>query len=281
MTTDSESNQTNGVQQTGPYISAVIKAKNEEDNIVDAIRSLRDFADEVIVVDDNSSDRTARLALDEGAIVIEARSRDGVINKLDHIGFTQSRGVWVLRMDSDERMQPLLADTLKHHARAGNCSGIRFARKNMIFGKWIRHGGWFKADQLRFFRNDAWDRDWFYADIHSQVPVKGTIIMLEARDDLATVHYDYDSVHQFINRTINRYAHNEALIQFRSKKKASLLRLFLKPPKRFFGRYILRLGFLDGMQGFLLAMLLAVYDFCIEAMLWDMRRRGKRTMVNQ
>jgi len=281
MTSEPANGSPIGMSTGRPFISAVIKAKNEADNIVEAIRSLHGFADEVIVVDDNSSDRTARLALDEGAIIIEARSRDGIINKLDHLGFTQSKGVWVLRMDADERMQPLLADTLKHHARSGECTGVRFARKNMIFGKWIRHGGWFKADQLRFFRSDAWDRNWFYADIHSQVPVNGRIVTLPAREDLATIHYDYDSVHQFIKRTIERYAHNEALIQFRAKKKASLLRLLLKPPKRFFGRYLLRKGFLDGMNGFLLAGLLAIYDFCIEANLWDLRRRGKRTMVNQ
>lgn len=254
-------------------ISAVIKARNEEDQIALAIDSLEGFAGEVIVVDDASEDSTAEIARLHGAHVIQAKSREGMINELDKIGFESAKGNWILRMDADERMTTTLAQKLFSIAVDGRWNGVRFARKNIMFGKWVRYGGWFQSDQLRFFRSEAWDRQWFWADIHSQVPVQGPILTLPAEEAFATLHYDYRSVLQFFHRSIVGYASNEAQVKFSSGVRSSFMRIVIKPIRRFLGRYLIRQGFRDGWHGFILAALLAIYDFAIEAYLWDLERQ--------
>lgn len=259
-------------------ISAVIKAKNEETQILDCLESVRGFADEILVVNDDSSDKTAVLAISAGARVVNVTRGSQPLNVLDKVGFLSATGEWLLRLDADERLTPTLADKLKAIVAENKFSGVRFARKNMMFGDWARHGGWFRSDQLRFFRADAWDRSW-NLDVHSQVPVTGPIVTLPAIEKFATVHHDYDNVPQFISRTLLGYAQQEAKERFEAGRRFSPFRLVSAPPRRFFGRYIIRGGWRDGPRGLVLAALLAAYDLCIETCLWDMGRQLKLDQV--
>lgn len=260
---------------SGVSITAVAKAKNEARQIADCIESVKNLATEVIVVNDMSEDDTAGIARRLGARVVDAESKDGMINELDKIGFEAASGDWILRIDADERMTPTLARRLREVAESGRYAGVRFARKNIMFGGWVKHGGWFRSDQLRFFRADAWDRGWQFEDIHSQVPVRGDILTLPAKPALATIHLDYDSVCQFVKRTLFGYARTEAEVMICSGVRFSPFRLVFKPLKRFIGRYLVRQGFRDGWRGLILAALLAAYDVCIEANLWDLERRDR------
>lgn len=257
-------------------ISVVIKARNEEHRIAACIQSVRGWAEEILVVDDGSTDATAAVAEAEGARVLPARSRERMINELDYIGFQHATGAWILRMDADEHMTPTLGDALRAAAGEGRVNGVRFARRNILFGEWVRWGGWFKNDQLRFFRADAWDRTWAWEDIHSQVPVPEPILTLPLKPAFATIHHDYDSIRQFVSRSLDAYAYHEALVAHRRERAPSALRMLLRPCKRFFGRYLLRQGFRDGWRGLLLAMLLGMYDACIEMHLWDLHRQGRQ-----
>ena len=255
----------------GIFISAVIKAKNEEKNIAECLHSLDGVADELIVVNDASSDATKKIAHELGAIVIDEKSHNGLINVLDKIGFESARGDWLLRLDADERMTPTLAQKLRAAAADGRWTGVRFARKNFMFGSDVKHGGWFRADQLRFFRRDCWDKSWTAAP-HTQPFVSGSILTLPPEDKFATVHYDYDSVEQFIHRTLLNYAKAEAVAMRKEGRRFSVWRLLYRPPKVFFGRLLIRSGWRDGMRGVVLAGLLACYAFLIEAILWDLER---------
>lgn len=256
-------------------LSAVIKARNEERHIAGCLESLRGLASEIIVVNDRSEDATAQIAGSLGARVVDAESQDGMINVLDKIGFEAATGEWILRIDADERMAPTLAQKLREAAESGRWAGVRYARKQIMFGAWVRHGGWFRNDQLRFFRADAWDRQWNWADLHSQVPVKGTILTLPSKEKLATVHLNYDTIQQAFGRVLVDYARTEAIAASRDGRTASLWRLLAKPVRRFLGLYLVRQGFRDGWRGAMLAGMLAAYDFCIEANLWDFARNGR------
>lgn len=258
-----------------PCVSAIIAARNEARQIADCIGSVRDVADEIIVVNDRSEDDTAVIAARLGARIIDADSRDSSIEALNKIGFEAATGEWLLRMDADERMAPTLAQKLLEVAETGTYSAVCFARKNFLFGGWARYGGWFKSHHRHFLRADSWDRSWWCIP-HSSPAVKGSILTLPAREDLATIHYDYDSVAQFVRRTLLGYAETEARYLFGAGVRFSPLRLVFKPAKRFLGRYFIRQGWRDGWRGLVLAGLLAAYDFCIEANLWDLeRRQGK------
>lgn len=255
-----------------PRITVVIPVLNEEKQIADCIASVKGFASEVIIVDDGCTDRTVEIATGLGARRIPGREPDDPNETYYKIGYTAATGDWILGIDADERMVPSLAERLLQVAKEGKYDGVMFARKNMIFGKWIRYGGWFKNDQMRFFRATAWDREWDCI-IHSTVPVKGEILTLPLEERFSTIHLDYDTVDEFVERTLHRYALREAREGYACGKRASICKALLRPVKRIMGRYFLRQGFRDGVHGLLLALLLGAYDFCIEANLWDIQRQ--------
>jgi len=256
-------------------ITAVIKARNEAAQIADCIKSLEGFAAEIIVVNDMSTDDTVAIASAAGAKIINAESKNGMIDVLDEIGFEAAASDWILRIDADERMTPTLAQALKNAAASGRYAGARYARKQIMFGKWVRNGGWFRNDQLRFFRADSWERNWS-CEVHSQVSVKGSIFTLPLQECYATIHHDYNTVDKFIQRTLKNYALAEAYVALANGRRFSALRMVFKPIKRFLGRYLIRQGFRDGARGLILAGLLAAYDFCIEANLWDLQRKSNK-----
>ncbi len=256
-------------------ITACIKAKNEEANLPACLESLHGFADEIVVVNDGSTDRTAIIACEAGARVVEARSRDGNINELDLIGFQAAKCDWLMRLDADERIHPELGKRLRAVAEEGRYAGVRFARKLVFFGAWVRHGGWFVSDQLRFFRADAWDRNWRWQDLHSQAPVHGEILTLPAREELATEVIAYHEVQQFIHRTLWKYAMNEAMVFHERGVRFSPRTLMLKPLTRFFGRMLIKQGFRDGWRGLILNAMISFYPFCIQAILWDLERHKR------
>jgi glycosyltransferase involved in cell wall biosynthesis len=256
----------------GILVSAVIATRNETANLPDCLAALAGFADEIIVVDE-SDDETPELAERLGARVIRNRRAPGMsIESNFALGFREARGQWIFRLDADERLCPTLAAELLQLARGGTCEGVRFARRNIMFGGWARHGGWFRAELLFFFASNAWDRDWDCAT-HSQVPVRGRIVTLPATPALSTLHLDYHDVAQFIRRSFAGYVPQEAEHLWRQGVRPSPYRLIWRPVRRFFGRYVIRQGFRDGWRGLVLAALLAVYDLCLEAMLWDITRR--------
>lgn len=258
-------------------VTAVIKAKNEAAQIIDCVRSCRLLADEVIVVDDASTDDTAELAASAGARVIAAKSREGLINELDNIGFDAAVNDWVLRIDADERMTPTLAAELRRLGGQPDLAGVRFARRNYMFGDWARHGGWFRSEQLRFLRRSAiTDPQWGLGGLHEQVPVSGRVVELPADPDLATLHYDYDDMATFAMRTFARYARGDALVMQRQGAQPAPVRTLVGVTRKFVGRYLIRQGFRDGQRGLVLAVLLSLYDVFVQLHLWDLRRDRSR-----
>lgn len=254
-------------------VSAVIKARNESANISECIRSLRGLADEVIVVDDHSSDDTANLARIAGARVLIGKPHGGDINKLDVQGFLECKGRYVLRLDADERMTPGLAHQLRAVAEEGKYAGVRYPRRYWFFDGWLDHGGWFRSEQLGFFRSDSWDRSW-NCDIHSQVPVRGEILTLPVDPAACMLHYDYDSVGEFVERSLLKYARLEAAERIREGHRLGLLAVSKLVFRRSLGRYVLRRGYRDGARGAVVAGLLGAYEICVAAYAWDLARES-------
>lgn len=256
-------------------VTAVIKARNEVAQLAECLASLEGFATEIIIVDDASTDGTPELARALGAKVITVTDRgDRPLEWLDVHGFKAASSEWIVQMDADERMTHSLASKLKSVAGGRTYQGVRYARKNFIWGAWIRHGGWFKADQLRFFRKAAFDDTWNFA-IHSQPKIHGPVLTLPLQEEYATLHYDYDNVEQFVRRTLLGYAKTDALSRYRRGRRFNLLKLCIRPKVVFLGRYVVRQGFRDGVRGLALALFLALYAFIVELHLWDIARKQK------
>lgn len=256
-------------------VSAVIKARNEAANIQECIASLAEFADEVIVVDDHSIDDTAILAREAGARVVAGEPHGGEINRLDVQGFLAAGGKYLLRLDADERMTIGLAQRLREVAEEGRFAGARYPRRYWFFDGWLDYGGWFRSEQLGFFRADAWDREW-NCDIHSQVPVAGEILTLPVDVEACMLHYDYFSVGEFVERSLLKYARLEAAERVREGYRFRPLAVTKTVARRSLGRYMLRRGYKDGARGAVVASLLGAYEVCVAAYAWDISRKSPR-----
>lgn len=259
-------------------VTAIVKARNEERQIRECLESARLLAQEIIVIN-TSEDRTGEIAESLGAIVHDAPKSEyansdfgkGVIDNFDTEGWRHATGKWVILLDADERVTEPFAEHVREVIAEGKYDAICYPRKNVMFGGWARHGGWFATNQLKCFRRTAWNGEWTAAQ-HGQPVIAGEILQFPTREDYATLHLNYDSVAQMVSRTLLHYAMDEAQTAKKAGRRPSLFRLVWRPPRIFATRYFLRGGFRDGIRGLILAGMLAMYQFLIEANLWDICR---------
>jgi len=225
---------------------------NEEDRIEDCIRSA-DFADECIVVDSHSTDRTRDVAARLGARVIE-RDWEGWVQQ-KNFAIDQANNDWVLCLDADERLSPeLRAAILDGLDREPAADGFDFARLNRYMGRWIRHGGWYPDPKIRLFRKD---RGRFVGrNPHDRVRVDGRVLRLTG--DL--LHDPYRSLSDHL-RTMDRYTTVAAEEKYARGQRAGLLDLTLRPFGKFLRMFLLERGFLDGVPGFVVAITGSFYVF--------------------
>jgi glycosyltransferase involved in cell wall biosynthesis len=246
-----------------PPLSVCIVAMNEEDRIAECLRSA-DFADDWIVVDSHSTDRTREVARDAGARVIERDWPGHVAQK--NFALEQASHDWVLCLDADERVSPeLRASILAALDRAELPDGFSFPRRNRYLGRWIRHGGWYPDRKLRLFRRGR--GRWGGRNPHDRVHLDGTVV--ELTGDL--LHDSYRSLSDHL-RTIDSFTTIAASEKHAAGERATLIDVTLRPWGRFARMYLLKAGFMDGMPGFIAALMGAYYVFLKYAKLWEMTR---------
>lgn len=230
----------------GMKISAVIITFNEEDRLPDALASLRGVADEIVVVDSNSSDRTAEIARQAKATLYQNRFED--YGQQKNFALQKAGNDWILNLDADERVSDELKESicaLKEKEPPDNVAAFAIKRKTFYLGRWIRHSAWYPDRKVRLFRKKgaAWQ-----GRIHERLLVDGTVSPL-AGDIL---HFTYRDISDHIRR-LNRYSTFLAEEIVRSGKNFLLLRLLVLPPVTFLRHYLWRLGFLDGFAGLVIA----------------------------
>lgn len=245
----------------------VCKCKNESKNIEGMIRSVINFADQIVIVDDASEDNTVSIATKLGAKIVKGEIHHGHIERLDKQGFLTCTSGWILRMDADERLTPELQSVLSEISVNTEITGVKFARLNMFFGKPLKYGGWFESNRMGFFRTESWDREWDCL-LHSQVPVNGKVITIP-KEKAYIIHLDYERIEQYIERTLYRYSGIEAVER---KTHVKAWHLIWYPLKKFFGRLIIRKGYKDGIHGLIVSLLLATYEMLILMQIWDNNR---------
>ena len=225
---------------------------DEEDNIGDCLGSA-DFADELIVVDSHSSDRTREIAAGLGARVVE-RDWPGHIEQ-KNFALEQARNDWVLCLDADERVTPELRASILEALRApGDAVGFEMNRRTWYHGRWIRHGGWYPDRKLRLFRRST--GGWGGTNPHDHVYVDGP----RRRLDGDLLHYSYRSIADHL-ATINSFTTIMAREKAAAGKRSHFAKLLLVGPWKFVDMYILKRGFLDGVAGFIVAVMGAYYVF--------------------
>lgn len=225
-------------------LSVVIITKNEENFIEDAIKSAN-FADEVLVVDSDSNDKTCEISIKMGARV--ERHKWLGYGKQKNLAVNLSINDWVFVLDSDERITQDLQAELKNVLDSPLSNGYLVPRLNRFFGKNIKSCGLYPDYSLRLFnKNMGRFND---VDVHESVKVDGKVSKLKNH----MIHLAYDNVDEFINK--QKYYANL------SNKKRNFFKAFLSPCWTFFKLYILKQGFIDGWRGFVIAKVYAKYTF--------------------
>ena len=245
-------------------LSAVVITLNEEAHIRRCLESIA-WADEIVVVDACSHDKTVQIAR-ELTDRVTVRPWAGFAAQ-KNFALEQSTGEWILSLDADEEAAPeLRPEIMATIADARACHGYAVRRQNMFLGRWIRHGGLYPDWQVRLFRRG---RGQFEARaVHESVTVVGAVGRLHGH----LVHRSYEGVSDFIERA-NRYSSLAAEQMVREGRRVRAGDLLLRPLGRFLSMYVTKRGFLDGRRGLLLATLYAYYVFMRSAKVWEATRR--------
>lgn len=246
-------------------ISVVINTKNEEKNIVRALSSIRQLADEIIVVDMFSTDRTVALAKKAGAKVYTHRST-GYVEPARNFAISRATGDWILVLDADEEIAPALAKTLKKIvSQDKDNSFYRLPRKNIIFGQWIKHSRWWPDYNIRFFKkgNVIWSEI-----IHSVPETHGRGVDLLSVEDNVIVHHEYGSIGQYVDR-LNRYTDIQASQLTKDGYKFSWQDIIRRPTSEFLSRFLAGEGYKDGLHGLALALLQAFSEVVLYLKIWE------------
>ena len=258
-----------GMTEKRATISVYVVTFNEEANIRDCLESVK-WADEIIVVDSHSTDRTAAIAREYTEHVIQRPWPGYVAQK--NFALDQARCDWVLLLDADERVSPELAVEIQDILGRQDVieAGFSVPRKTFYLGRWITHGGWYPGRRVRLARRGMGRN--VGTDPHDRFEVNGPVGKLCG--DL--YHYTYRDIGDHLN-TINKFTAVGAREMHEKGRGHALLHMLLNPPAKFLKMYILRLGFLDGSAGFIIAVLSAYYVFLKYARLWELKRAGKET----
>jgi glycosyltransferase involved in cell wall biosynthesis len=245
-------------------LSVVVIAFNEEDRIRQCLESAS-WADELIVVDAESTDKTAAIARELTDHVI-VRPWPGFPAQ-KNFGLDQATGDWILSLDADETVSAPLREQIERIVAGGGAAdGYSVARRNIFWGRWVRHGGLYPDWQIRLFRRGR--GRFSELAVHESVVVDGAV----ARLDGYLEHRSYRDVGDFLARA-DRYtslAADEWLAAGRPCR--PLTDMVARPIGRFLSMYVARAGFLDGWRGFLLATLYAYYVLMRSAKIWERAR---------
>jgi glycosyltransferase involved in cell wall biosynthesis len=233
-------------------ISATLITLNEEENLPRALRSLQ-CCDEVVVIDAGSTDRTCEVARSAGAKVLH-RDWSGYADQKNFAAAAASHD-WILSLDADEALSEPLADEIIRLKQSDvDADGFAFPRRAHYLGRWIRHGGWYPDRKVRLYRRGK--ARWVGDYVHERVEVTGRVA--ELRGDL--LHYTCDSFASHIRR-VDRYTTLAAEEIVARGLRVGWLRLWLAPAWTFVRTYLLQRGFLDGLEGFLIARMAGFYVF--------------------
>ncbi len=252
-------------------ISAVIIAGNEEQKIGDAIISV-DWADEVLVVDSESIDRTREIAESLGARVI-VRSWPGFSTQ-KQFGADSAANDWIFSLDADERVSDeLKREILEIKERTGEPvdHGYRIPRLSYYMGRQIRHSGWYPDWQLRLF--DRRHGKWNGALIHESVQMNDGTKIGRLKCDI--IHLSVDSALHHHTMIGARYAPLAARQMFERGKRTSKLRILTAGWLAFISIYLVKAGFLDGMAGFCIARFAAHHAFLKHMSLAELQDKTK------
>ena len=249
-------------------LSVVIITRNEAHVIANTLQSLQGLTDDIVIVDSGSTDDTISICKQFNATVIEVAWDGYGINK--NKGITAAKNDWILNLDADEAIDEEMKITLLGLDLQDDNLIFEFKFKNFFAGKWIRYGEWSGDIHVRLFNRKK--IRWNDVAVHESLVLPAGIQTKLLKGNI--LHYTSSGMDDYISKTI-AYAKLNAEKYHLQGKQASFFKLRLAPGLTFFQHYILRLGFLDGWEGYLIAKTTAWYTFLKYSYLKEMNKRSK------
>ncbi len=244
-------------------ITALAITLNEEENVKQYVESLS-FADEIIFVDSNSTDRTVEIAKSMGVTVIQ-RDFDNFSNQRN-FAIAQAKSDWIVFFDLDEIVTPeLKAEIISVTSSPSDCIAYYVKRNFHFMGKQIKFGGWQSDKAIRVFNKNYCK---YNGLVHETVVANGKVAYLKERVN----HFSYRSFDNYNNK-LNLYSKLQAESLYVKNRRPNAYHFFIRPKYRFLWQYFYRLGFLDGKEGFILAYVHAFSVFKRYLQLWMMYRK--------
>ncbi len=251
-------------------LSVVVITRNEKKNLRRCLQSVK-WANEIVVVDSQSTDGTLDIAREFGAKIYSPVWRG--FGPAKRAGVEKATAEWVLSLDADEELSEELSVQIQQVIQDdSNVTGYYIRRKTQFLGRWIMHCGWYPDYILRLFRKSAGNVN--EAEVHEKVVVKGRVERLEGE----ILHYSYPDLEHYFRKS-NQYTSLGAQQAFAAGKKSGLFALVIKPPVSFITHYLLKRGFLDGIEGFVLSVLSAFAVFVKYAKLRELYRQQKERQL--
>lgn len=248
-------------------ISAIILTKNEEENIVDCIKNLK-FCNEIIIVDDFSTDKTLSIIkkLYNNRIKIFQRELKQDFAAQRNFALSQISTGWGFFIDADERVTEFLKDEIKIAILNENTfNGYYLKRQDVMWGKKLRYGETARIKLLRLAKKNA---GMWKGRVHEVWNVQGRVGELEN----PLLHFPHKTIREFISE-INTYTAIRAEELYTQKTQSGLFSIIFYPKAKFIQNYFFRLGFLDGLQGFLLAIFMSLHSFLVRGKLYFLWKR--------
>lgn len=259
-----------------PLITAVINVLNEADNLKKCLHSLKNFANEIIVVDMESTDDSVKVAKKYNAKVFSYKPMK-YVEPARNFALSKATGEWIILLDPDEFLPKTLKHELKKIISRKDIDFVKIPRKNIIFGKWFHNSRTWPDYLIRFFKKGyvTWNKE-----IHSQPETKGTGITLLDSENLAIRHNHYSSATQFINRAL-RYSSVQAEELENAGVKLKISDFLLKPVQEFNSRFFFAHGYKDGLHGLVFSILQAFSIFLIYTKLWEKQGSAEKLISKE
>lgn len=246
-----------------PRISLFIIAHNEASRIATCIASAKDVANEIVVIDGNSTDNTAQLCRELGAQVF-TREFDGFANQ-KNFALSKVTSEWALNLDADERLSPALKEEILQAVNNPQVSGYYLPFCNYFLGKKMRFSGLNKEKHLRLVRTPK--AHYIGGLVHEGLEVQGPLSTLKNPVN----HFSYDTIEAYFTK-FNKYTSLAAKQLHQNGRHFSMLRLLFTLPFEFTKRYVFKLGFLDGIRGLFWASFSTYYVYVKYAKLWQLEQ---------
>lgn len=269
------------IQLTKQLITGIIHTKNEERNVAQAINSLRQIADEIVVADMNSADRTREIAEELGARVISVPDY-GIPEPAFEISYSAAKHPWIFRLDADEILPKSLAAKLLEVANGGDWDVVEIPYLNFFIGRPLLHTGWGPVSDrhTRFFRKSKLQTSSSRVHTEDTFSADARLLKLEPEISTSVWHFNYLDWSHFLEK-LNRYTTAEATAIIDSGKSFGGRQLLRACIKEFAWRYLRRRGYKDGYRGAVLTFLMVTYRVAIYAKLRQLREVGDRDSIQR